>query len=205
MDLLIIGIIFMCIGLCTVAYFILQLLNVAKAIMDELKIMKEDKNKGDFNPFELPYSSLAKGEAIPSIEVIDPASKNTVVFKQHHSKDTLILLTGVGCNPCEKTLTALFDHKVDLKHANEHIVIFSFYPPQLENEHNHIHNHLSLVERTNPHEQFIVNENAIQTLKVNEFPIIIRISANGQIKGTYSGHMESVMSQIHIIQQSLVS
>lgn len=184
------------VGFCL--YLITQVLNATKKIREDIANIKVTANESDHSKYELTYSSLKKGSMFPEIEVLDPATNKTSQLIPHAQKDTLILLTGVGCKSCEQTLSAIIEEKLNFEELQEHVIILSFHPPQLEHDPTYIQNHLALVNKANSKEQYVINEEALQKLRVNDFPILLRLAPNGTLISAFAGNMESFVRQIHL-------
>jgi len=186
--------ILVCFSLVLGSYF-LQILKQNNLILEKLNHFEKgrlDSREGK-NLFPVEYG-LTKGEEIPNISVMNFESKKvqTPVFSEE--KENLILITGIGCQPCEEVLFRMASY--DPETIEQNITLLSFDPIQGITESSR-EKHLKLVENVNKNQKLIINEQGLDDLKVNTFPTLIRVDKNKKVVGTYSGHYESMINHLN--------
>ncbi|MGX1829311.1 hypothetical protein ACWIE6_13715 [Paenibacillus taichungensis] len=174
-------------------YYQLQIMKMNKKILEEMSELKvQVPSNPDNKLFPLDYG-LEMNDEFPSVIVTDLLhSEATYPYKLSDTRENLILITGIGCQPCEEALIRLSHY--DCSQIEQNIVLLSFDPPQIVPE-NIREKHLMLVEKISGF-QLIVGEKVLDDLKVNTFPTLIRVTPNGQVMGTYSGHYQSIVNHL---------
>ncbi|MET3847705.1 hypothetical protein [Paenibacillus sp. OAE614] len=144
---------------------------------------------------------LVEGEEFPAISVMNDRGISQEL-KLSEGKENIILITGIGCLPCEDTLSKIAH--VDLKKVNQNLIFLSFDNPnstQIEVR----ERHLKLVSNISD-SQMIIDEKVLSVLKTNSFPTLIKVNPDGKVQGTYSGHYQSIVNHLEFIStKNLVS
>ncbi|MFB5269179.1 hypothetical protein ACE41H_20655 [Paenibacillus enshidis] len=182
-------------------YYQLQIMKVNNKILERMNGLKaQTPNDSDNNLFSLDYG-LQKNDEFPSVIVTDILAGTTYPYKLSDTRESLILITGIGCQPCEEALIRLSHY--DSSQIEQNIVLLSFDPPQIVPE-SVREKHLMLVQKISGF-QLVVGEKVLDDLKVNTFPTLIRVTPEGQVMGTYSGHYQSIVNHLQFRSKSLIS
>jgi hypothetical protein len=182
-------------------YYLLQVMKLNKTIIEKISNLETElSSTKDNNRFPVDYG-LLEGEKFPDIMVTDVLLGKKSPFKLNENKENLILVTGIGCQPCEEVLIRLSHFNFD--QIVQNIVLLTFDPPH--NVPSEVRQkHLMLVQRVANY-QPIIDENVLDTLKVNSFPSLIRVASNGEVIGTYSGHYKSLVNHLEFYSNEKIS
>lgn len=172
--------------------FILYFLN---KLLKTVHLIYQSSQADNKSPIESPVDyGYKKGSTLPSIKVFDPNIKKEINLKINNSSETVILMTAVGCAPCENTITKLSDYSWD--HANRELIVFSFIPPEgIKEEETSLHTDM-VNKITKKH--YLINEEVIYTLDIKIFPTILWLASDNKVIGTYSGHIDTLKNLFNI-------
>ncbi|WP_010497954.1 hypothetical protein [Paenibacillus elgii] len=195
-------------GILVIGYIFLQQIKLLKSINENLhKIAtnhvvhdKQSQHVSTTNLHPVEYG-LLKGEEFPELDVFNLSTRKVERFEINDAAENLILITGIGCQPCEEVLVKL--SKLNSNQIMQKLIMFSFDPKISPNDVRQ--RHIELTGSISPLDQYVIDDKVLDKIKVNSFPTLLRVENNGKVLGAYSGHYEAVVNHIQFKSAAVVS
>lgn len=165
----------------------------------ESRFAYEQRRDEDGDPGTLvtAHYGLNQGDVFPPVQVQEMNGGRMSALQLSDTKDTYILITLLGCKPCEETLEKMKMYNFNA-FAFEMIVLTYVYPGVYHAE-DKIARHRQFLNALALDRIYIVSEPEMKQLDISAFPTMMRIGPDGKVMGTYTVDSE----KLHLYFQGL--
>ncbi|MGG3282553.1 hypothetical protein [Paenibacillus solani] len=129
------------------------------------------------------HYGLREDAIFPQLQVLSMDQQESMALELSRSKESVILITLLGCESCEQTLKHM--KMYNLLAFEFDLSILTFLYPGVYYADDKIARHTHFLEELTASRKFIVLEESINQLEINSFPTLMRIKPDGKVVGTY--------------------
>lgn len=129
------------------------------------------------------HYGLRKDTIFPQLQVLSLDQQESMALELSRSKESVILITLLGCESCEQTLKQM--RMYNFLAFEFDLIILTFLYPGVYYSDDKLARHTHFLEELTASRKYIVLEEIINQLEINSFPTLMRVKPDGKVVGTY--------------------